>query len=359
MKKMIIDQFLSGFHYGDAIGNSVLRFHKFLTGKGIKSRIIALTIDDAVREYGTPLNEYNEAPGSVRIYHYAISSPLNDYFLSGKRDRDIIVYHNITPSRYFRGYSDELVSLTEKGRDELSLFSDKFVLTVADSAFNASELSELGFGNIRIFPIMVAREDYTGEYSKSYLNIFDDGRKNILFVGRITPNKKIEDLIKFISVFKKIVSEDVRMIIAGNQNSVPHYFSSLLKLKYSLGLGISDVFFTGHIPFEELLSVYRSADLFLSMSEHEGFCLPLIESAFFELPVIAYDAGAVKETLGGSGILFKDKDMEKLAILVEKVLSDSDLTGKLKNKSSARAASFGKEADPEQLLKMIREAVDA
>ena len=351
---MIIDQFLSGFHYGDAIGNSVLRFHKFLRSKGIKSRIVAITIDDEVREYCTPFSEYKEEEDSIRIYHYAISSPINDYFLKNT-GKNILIYHNITPSEYFKGFSEELVSLTEKGRKELSLFSDKFNLAIADSDFNASELKEIGFSNIKTFPIMISRTEYDGECSESYMEIFNDGRKNILFVGRITPNKKIEDLIKFLSVYKKIVSSDVRLIIAGNVGSVPHYFSSLLSLKNELGLDLEDLFFTGHIPFRELISVYRSADLFLSMSEHEGFCLPLIESSFFRIPVIAFKAGAVEETLAGSGILLSNKNLEKVVMVAEKVLNDKNISIKLAETAGKRADSYEKESDPEILLKLILE----
>ena len=245
---MIIDQFLSGFHYGDAIGNSVLRFHKFLMLKGIKSRIVAITIDDAVREYCTPFSEYKEEEDSIRIYHYAISSPINDYFLRNT-GKNILIYHNITPSEYFRGFSEELVSLTEKGRKELSLFSDKFNLVIADSDFNASELKEIGFSNIKTFPIMISRKEYNSEYSESYMEIFKDGRKNILFVGRITPNKKIEDLIKFLSVYKKIASNDVRLIIAGNVDSVPHYFSSLLMLAHSLNHWLKAYAYFNYEPY--------------------------------------------------------------------------------------------------------------
>ncbi len=351
---MIIDQFLSGFHYGDAIGNSVLRFHKFLETKGIKSRIVAITIDDAVREYCTPFSEYKEEYDSIRIYHYAISSPINDYFLKNQ-GKNILIYHNITPSEYFKGFSEELVSLTEKGRKELSLFSDKFNLAIADSDFNASELKEIGFSNIKTFPIMISRTEYDGECSESYMEIFNDGRKNILFVGRITPNKKIEDLIKLLSVYKKIVSSDIRLIIAGNVGSVPHYFSSLLSLKNELGLDLEDLFFTGHIPFSELISVYRSADLFLSMSEHEGFCLPLIESSFFRIPVIAFKAGAVEETLAGSGILLSNKNLEKVVMVAEKVLNDENISIKLAETAGKRADSYEKESDPEILLKLILE----
>lgn len=351
---MIIDQFLSGFHYGDAIGNSVLRFHKFLRSKGIKSRIIAITIDDEVREYCTPFNEYKEENDSLKIYHYAISSPINDYFLKNTGN-NILIYHNITPSEYFTGFSEELVSLTEKGRNELALFPDKFNLVIADSNFNASELKTIGFRNIKTFPIMISRKDYDGDCSESYMDMFNDGKKNILFVGRITPNKKIEDLIKFLSLYKKIISNDVRLIIAGNVNSVPHYFSSILTLKNDLGLDLEDLFFTGHIPFRELISVYKSADLFLSMSEHEGFCLPLIESSFFNIPVIAYNAGAVGETLDGSGILIGNKDLERVVMVAEKVLNDESISIKLSEAARSRAENYEIESDPEILLKLILE----
>lgn len=354
---MIIDQFLSGFHYGDAIGNSVLRFHKFLIEKGIKSRIIAATIDEVVSEYCTPFSEFQEERDSIKIYHYAISSPLNEYFLQN-RGKNILIYHNITPSEYFKGFSDELVDLTEKGRKELRLFSNNFDLVIADSEFNANELREIGFSNIRTFPIMISRKEYKSNYSKSYMEVFNDGKKNVLFVGRVTPNKKIEDLIKFVSVYKNIVSEDIRMIIAGNLKSVPFYFSSLLNLKKKLGLDISNFFFTGHIPFPELMSVYRSADLFLSMSEHEGFCLPLVESSFFKLPVIANDAGAVKETLDGSGIVFQKKEMEKVVFLAERVLYDEKVKKDLADSAESMASRYEKSSDPEILLNMLMEEFD-
>lgn len=357
MNEMVIEQFLSGFHYGDAIGNSVLRFHKYLTEKGVISRIVAVTIDDEVSEYCIPFNKYTDDPEAIKIYHYAISSPLNDYFLKSG-GKNILIYHNITPSEYFRGFSDELVELTEKGRKELASFSDVFALVIADSEFNALELRQLGFGNIRTFPIMISRGEYESEFSKSYMEMFNDARKNVVFVGRVSPNKKIEDLIKFISVYKKLISDEIRLVIAGNLKSVPYYFSSLLTLKDDLGLGINDIFFTGHIPFSELLAVYRSADIFLSMSEHEGFCLPLIESSFFRIPVLAFDAGAVEETLDGSGIVFRTKNMEEIAVLAEKVMNDVDIRRSLQISSGNRSERFEKDSDPGKLLKLILEEFD-
>ncbi len=352
---MVIDQFLSGFHYGDAIGNSVLRFHKFLKNNGVESRIVAITVDDEMREFCTSFSEYRERDDSIKIYHYAISSPLNEYFLktNGKK---ILVYHNITPSEFFKDFSDELVDLTEKGRKELILFNKEFKMVIADSKYNSYELELLGFKNIKTFPIMISRSEYEGEFSKSYSEVFNDGRKNVLFVGRVTPNKKLEDLLKFISAYKRIISNDIRLIIAGNVMSVPKYFSSLLSLKEKLDLSNSDVFFTGHILFDELLAVYNFADIFLSLSEHEGFCLPLIESTFFNLPVIAYDAGAVKETLDGSGLLLNEKKMDKLVFLTDKIMSDERIRKKMSHNAKLRADRYEEESDPEIFLEMILEA---
>ncbi|MEN8154164.1 MAG: glycosyltransferase [Acidobacteriota bacterium] len=355
---MVIEQFLPGFHYGDAIGNSVLNFHKFLLKKGIKSRIVAELIDEEVKEFCTPFYEYTENESSIKIYHYALASPLNKYFMknSGKK---VIVYHNITPSEYFEGFSEELVKATSTGRDELIDFADKFDLAVADSNYNASELKEIGFKNIRTFPIMISRDDYIGGHSEGYIKgygeTYSDNRKNILFVGRISPNKKIEDLLKFISLYNKTASEKARMIIAGNIKSVPEYFAAIMNLSGELGLSTSDLFITGHIQFSELLSMYKSADVFLSMSEHEGFCLPLVESSFFKLPVIAYDAGAVRETLDGSGILFSKKELEKIVFLTERVLSDKKVKDELANSAEGMVARYEKSSDPELLLNILTE----
>lgn len=359
---MVIEQFLPGFHYGDAIGHSVLTFHKHLLKQGIESRIISELIDEEVKEYCTPFYEYSENLDSIKLYHYALASPMNEYFLQVP-GRKAIIYHNITPPEYFQGYSEILVEATTKGREELAGFSSHFDIAIADSEYNAAELEQLGFENIRVFPIMISKSDYTGNFSKGYLQGHEEAygtsdQKNIIFVGRVSPNKRIEDLIKFIALYNREASVKARLIIAGNTRNVPEYFASILNLRDKLGLTSGDLFFTGHIPFDELLSVYRSGDVFLSMSEHEGFCLPLVESAFFGLPVLAYDAGAVGETLKGSGILFSKKDYNKLVYLVERVLSDMNIRKKLSMSAAAMVSEYEKESDPQLLFKILKEEFD-
>ncbi len=123
--------------------------------------------------------------------------------------------------------------------------------------------------------------EYDRGYSRAYLDLLKNERKNILFAGRIMPNKKIEDLVRVLFFYKKYISPAVRLIVVGNTRSLPKYFHAVADMAARFYLTAEDVFFTGHLPADEFLSVYRLADVFLSMSEHEGFCLPLARKLLF------------------------------------------------------------------------------
>jgi glycosyltransferase involved in cell wall biosynthesis len=353
---MIVEQYLPAFHYGDAIGNSTLAFDQFLKKKGIDSRIIALTIDECLRDHACFLDHYTPVDSAIKILHFAIPSILTDLFLGFKKNK-VLIYHNITPPQFFVDFSSDLVRFTQAGREHLAKLQNCCQVNIADSAYNAQELIELGFENVSSFPIMIDLDAYRQTASPAYGNLIRDERKNIVFVGRITPNKKIEDLIKTVFFYKKYLSPAVRLIIAGNTNTLPKYFHAVHTMAGHFLLNAEDVFFTGHIPFAELLAVYRSADLFMSMSEHEGFCLPLIESCFFSIPVIAFDTGAVAETLGGGGLLVKTKQHDYIAGLAYELLSSQDLANTLKIKQQQRIQSYQQQSDPEILLKIITDAL--
>jgi glycosyltransferase involved in cell wall biosynthesis len=349
---MIVEQFLSGFHSGDAVGNSVLHFHKFLIDRGIESRIVALTIDPDLCDQAVYLRDYRENPRALKIYHFAIASPLSGYFARcpGKK---ILLYHNVTPSHFFAGFSPQLESLTREAREELKQVKDRCDFFIADSLFNAGELRELGVSDVFVFPVMIDDRDYDGPISHSFAGLFQDGRKNLLFVGRITPNKKIEDLIKILSFYRKFLSPEVRLIVAGNTRTLPRYYYALRDLASRLQLAARDLLFTDHLPMDEFLAAYRTADVFVSMSEHEGFCLPLIESCRFGLPVVAYAAGAVGETLAGAGLLLARKDVVAAAVLIERVLNDVALRERLRQSALQRFASYQQQARPEILLSYL------
>ncbi len=351
---MIIEQFLPAFHYGDAIGNSTLSFHNFLKSKGIESRIIALTIDEILEDIAIPFKDYKEDKNSIKILHFAIPSPLTDFFKSIK-GKKVMIYHNITPPEFFIDFSEDLVKFTNAGREHLKQLKNTFDLNISDSDYNGKELSDLGYKNVKTFPIIINLNDYKKPYNKAYYNLLKNERKNIIFVGRVTPNKKIEDLIKTLFFYRKYINPSIRLIIAGNTKTLPKYYHAVKDLAARFILTQDDVFFTGHIPFDELLSVYKLGDLFLSMSEHEGFCLPLIESNLFQIPVIAFNAGAVSQTLGNSGILINHKEFDKVAALIDEVLNNEVLNKELKKKAENRIKEYEEESNPELLLDMIKD----
>jgi glycosyltransferase involved in cell wall biosynthesis len=350
---MIIEQFLPAFHYGDAIGNSTVRFHDYLVSQGIESRIIALTIDDNLEGRAEYFGDYRENPRSLKILHFAVPSELTDYF-SGARGKKIMIYHNITPSHFFADFSDELVKFTAEGRNHLEKLKNCFDMAIADSQYNADELKTLQVKNISVFPIMLNLAEYSGIHSRAFLNLFRDERKNIIFVGRISPNKKIEDLVKMLFFYKKFVSPSIRLIIAGKTSTLPKYYLALRDLASRFLLTSEDIVFTGHIPFDELLSVYRMADVFVSMSEHEGFCLPLIESCLFQVPVVAYNAGAVAETLDGAGVVFGEKKFDLVSGLIERVLHDPEINRRLKEREQIRIEKYQSDSNPQKLLDLLK-----
>ena len=346
---MVVEQYLSGFHAGDAVGNSVLRFHRFLAGRGVGSRVVALTIDSALRSQAVFLADHRPDPTALKIYHFAIASPLSDFFghLPGPK---VLLYHNVTPSRFFAGFSGHLQRLTAAAREELQALVAQVGHFVADSRFNADELRQLGAAEVFVFPVMIDEAEYDAPASRSFAGLLRDGRKNLLFVGRVTPNKKIEDLVKLLAFYQRHFSPRLRLIVAGNTRTLPRYHHSLLDLAARLRLDADDLLFTGHLPREEFLAAYGAADAFVSMSEHEGFCLPLIESCRFGLPVVAYDAGAVAETLDGAGLLLRRKEIAAAAALVERVLSDEPLRRQLREAGLRRYAAYRRQARPELLL---------
>ncbi len=351
---MTVEQFLPALHYGDAVGNSAMALHRFLLGNGIESRLVAMTCDECLKDQAVMFGDYCLDGGSIKILHFAVASQLTDFFL-GVKGKKVMIYHNVTPARFFVGFSDELTRFTGAGREHLRRLHDCFDLSLGDSTYNADELRGLGFERVSVFPLLVNLDDYGRKYSLSYLNLLRNERKNILFAGRIMPNKKIEDLVKAVFFYKKFISPNVRLIVAGNTNSLPRYFFAVQDLVARFYLTAEDVLFTGHLPEDEFLALYRLADVFLSMSEHEGFCLPLLESCFFRVPALAYDAGAVAETLGGAGMLFRDKDPALVAGLLEQVLEAELLRRQLQESAAARIASYRLQADPKTLLAKLQQ----
>jgi glycosyltransferase involved in cell wall biosynthesis len=309
---MRVHQLLAALSYGDAIGNEALAIQRHLRAAGHESDIFAEMVHPRVAHLARPLWEYREvsSPDTVCIYHFSIGSAAGRLVHSAP-DRLVVIYHNITPAHFFLGFHPHLAGLCYHGRRELETFAARTELALGDSEFNRRELEAAGFAHTGVLPIVLDLSLYDRRPSAVVRRLYDDGRTNVLFVGRIIPNKRIDDLVRAFAVFQRRVRPHSRLLLVGDHRGFERYYDRLVGLVRELRL--SEVVLTGHVDDDELYAYYRSADVFLCLSEHEGFCVPLQEAMHFGLPVAAYEAGAVRETLHGGGLLLQDRSPELVA----------------------------------------------
>lgn len=310
--KPAIHQLLTSISYGDAIGNYALHIQEILRKRGYASDIFVELIDPRMAGKVKRLEQYLpfSSPDAILIFHFSIGSQTSRlaYHLP---DKKILIYHNITPHTFFEFVHPHLSGLLYHGRRELKAFSDRCILALGDSEFNRRELEASGFPSNGVLPISVGFEALDAVPNRVFHRLLEDGKKNFLFVGRVIPNKKFEDLIKVFSYYRECIDHNVRLILAGEFRGFERYYDALQALIHTLKL--EDVLFTGHIHQDELVACYRAADLFLCMSEHEGFCVPILEAFHCNIPVIAYAAGAVPATMHGGGLLVNQKDFSAIA----------------------------------------------
>ncbi len=319
-----VHQVLATLGYGDAIGNEVLGIQRVLRAAGFQSEIFVETADPRLEELTLDYRELPDfsRPGNLLVHHFSIGSRASRlaYALP---DRMMLVYHNITPPEYFIDVHTLLVQLCFMGRRELGAYVGRADLAVGDSEFNRRDLEELGFRETGVLPVVPDFSHLDGSSNPFVARAFDDEWTNILFVGRVIPNKKIEDLIRAFHGYRSLFNPRSRLLIVGAFSGFEWYLAMLHEL--SAKLGADHVHFVGHVSNAELKAYYEVADLFLCASEHEGFCVPLVEAFYMGIPVLAYAATAVPATLDGGGVLYTAKDPWRVAALIEALVSEQPL----------------------------------
>jgi glycosyltransferase involved in cell wall biosynthesis len=338
---MVINQWVPAAHKGDAIGDSARRVRDLLRTMGHESDLFALTIDDDLRHDVRRFEDAAARRGDLTIFHYALPSAMTAAFASLDRGR-VLQYHNVTPASYFAPYDPALFRLAMLGRRELAALAGRADIALGDSEYNRRELQALGFARTGVFPIAVDTTRITQRVDRPALDrLLDDGLVNFLFVGRIAPNKKIEDHIRLAEVYKRYVDAYYRFIFVGRVDVVPRYYAMIRALMAEYRLLTDRFVFTGPISDEELAVYYRHAAVYISLSEHEGFCVPLVEAMAADVPVLAYAAAAVPDTLGGAGVQFAPKDLEVAAELLGALAFDDDLRAQVIGGQRRRLADFG------------------
>ncbi len=319
-----VHQVLATLGYGDAIGHEVLGIQRVLRAAGYESDIFVETADPRLEPLTRDYRELVDAshPDNLLLHHFSIGCKASRtaYALP---DRMALIYHNITPPEYFAAVHRTLARQCFRGRREIHAYVDRCDLALGDSEFNRQDLQSLGFSRTAVLPVVPDLAHLDNEADWFVARQFDDEWTNIVFVGRVIGNKKIEDLIRSFHVYQTRFNPRSRLLIVGVFSVFERYFAALTHMVEELHQ--TNVHFVGHVSDAELIAYYELADLFLCTSEHEGFCVPIVEAFYKQIPVIAYAATAVPLTMDGAGVLFHDKNPAHVASLMDAVLSDPDL----------------------------------
>lgn len=337
---MRIIQLLTTLSFGDAVSNDTIALRDVIAEMGYDTAIYAENIDTRLPKntaFHVQKMPHLKAEDII-IYHKSTGTDLS-FQLEQYPCRKCMVYHNITPPEFFTPYNPSAASLTEYGLEGAKHLADKIDYCLAVSEFNKQNLRDMGYTcPIDVRPILIPFADYEKKPDEKILRQYtQDGWTNIIFVGRIAPNKKQENVIRTFYHYKKLNPKS-RLIFVGSYQGMECYYERLQT--YVQALGLSDVIFTGHIRFAEILAYYHAADVFLCMSEHEGFCVPLAEAMFFHVPIVAYDTSAIGYTLSGSGMLLKSNDPLEAAMAVNRLVQDADLRRQVIDGQDRRLEDF-------------------
>jgi glycosyltransferase involved in cell wall biosynthesis len=323
-----IHQVLATLGYGDAIGHEVLGIQRVLRAAGYDSEIFVQTADPRLEDLTV---DYRDLPAAshhdnILIHHFSIGSRASRlaYALP---DRMVLIYHNITPPEYFVDVNKELVRLCFRGRRELALYQTRCDLALGDSEYNRQELEGLGFSPTGVLDVVPGFDHLGGPADYTFAGAFDDEWVNVLFVGRVIPNKRFEDVIRSFHAYKTYFNPRSRLLLVGAHSGFERYLTMLHA--FIAKIGAQDVHLVGHVSNEELTAYYELADIFVCASEHEGFCVPLVESFHMGVPVIAYAATAVPSTMDGAGVLFTNKDPMHVAGLINAIVDDPQLANRI------------------------------
>jgi len=332
-------QFVPTLVPGDATGMHAIMIGKALEYKNIETKIYVEELKKDQIGGAVRFTNYAKENRSddILIYHLAAPSAIAD-FLSSRNETLVIVYHNITPAHFFEPWDQVAATGQIWARAQLSRLAPRTSLALPVSKFNQEELVELGYGKTAVVPILFDPTIFASGSDKNVKEMLsknrDCGRDNFLFVGRLVPNKAQHNLIAALSAYNTIYSKDAVMHLVGRPFS-REYLHLLRTIARDLGVE-KNVNFTLGVSAEELSSYYHGADALICLSEHEGFCVPLLEAMYNDLPIAAYNSSAISETLGNAGIMIPKNDAVSTAVAMDKVRNDDALRRFLRKQMALR-----------------------
>lgn len=361
-----LHQMVPSLRTGDAVGGHTLRVRDVLRDLGLESEIFVenahpdlapetLLVDDYVDH-----TRSREAERVGVLYQLAVGANTAELFFT-LPERKVVDYHNITPPSYFAGWDDFEAMRTRVGRTQMERLGRRVDLALADSAFNAADLVEHGYScPTAVVPILLDLAVFGRRVDDRALARLERDKRaggaDWLFVGRFVPNKAQHDVLKAFAVYRQACDPGARLRLVGSEGP-ERYVAALHRFAADAGLARAVTFATG-VSQAELAAFYRAADVFVCLSEHEGFCIPLLEAMHHEVPVVAFAAAAVPGTLGAGGILLPEKDPLTVALAVDRVLRDDALRDRLVAAGRSRLAEFSLERSRAKLVRALQPLLD-
>lgn len=352
-----VHQFVPNFSAGDAIGHHTVQVKRLLRSAGFESQIFAEAMAPDVRQEARPWSDYGRRrrPADLIIYQCSTGSRMVA-FLRDRREPLAVNYHNITPAVFFDRWEPVAAGSMRRARDELRQLAPRTQLAIAVSAFNAAELAGMGFPDPVVVPLLLDLASLDAEPDARTLErLRRDARGGTrwLFVGRVAPNKCQHDVIAAFAAYRRLHNPAARLTLVGGFTS-DQYRWSLEAMAAELGIAEA-VELAGSVTAPELVAHFRGADVFVCLSEHEGFCVPVIEAMHLGVPVVAFGAAAVPDTIGDAGVLLPDKDPVVVATAVEHLLADPELSESMRRAGRQRAEDFALTRTAPRMLEVVED----
>ncbi len=347
MVQLTIHQLINGASQRDAITQNALLWQRWLVEAGHTSEIFALSIEPDCEGQVRPWRSYRSNADKL-LYHHSLGSPVVADLIQNHADGLVPVYHNVTPPRWFAGYQPDLAQRAADGIVQLKQLGQAVSVGWGDSAFNCADMELVGFKKTHVVPITFDETRYG-----NVVPIPPKAGANgplLLFTGRIAPHKCQADLVRLLYACRQIEPE-TELILIGSEWA-KEYADWVCYVAAELGV-IDGLHMLGSVPLEEMVGAYQAADCYVSLSEHEGFGMPLIESMFFDLPVVAYRSTAVTDTLGGVGVTVGRKDFAALAQLIIKLWQDGEWQRRIVAQQHGRLHDFLESQVKERFFEVI------
>ena len=351
LRPSAIHQFSPGCDVGDGITNGMFFTQKILHSLGVHSEIFSIHIPEALTGVIKSYRDYVSQPDQVLIVHHSMGTA--DWDWVGQQDAvKILLYHNITPAEFFPAGSfiREHAAL---GRTQLTDSVAWFVGAIGDSEYNSAELVEANYHPVVTIPLLVDLEKIrTAPWDHALVARYQNSF-NLLFIGRIVENKKQHELVELFSHFKKMYREPARLILIGGTTSIGYeaYLRGIIAEHHLQ----NEVELPGKVSNDELYGYYRAADVFVCLSEHEGFGMPLIEAMCFDVPVVAFNTSNIGNTLGESGILFLEKRLQEMAACIKLLAEQSEFRRRVNRSQRNNLHRFSFNTVRTQLVNFLSE----